>query len=53
MESNGKKYYLKYWWEDNVVGPMTFKDALLRQEISETPCDILKVVIDANGKEVR
>lgn len=47
-----KKYWVKTWG-DNILGPMTLKEALSTQEKRTDPCEILKTIIDVNGKEVK
>lgn len=55
MES--KRYYLKVWGNPVVIGPYTFKEAIKRHEkyrnVDSVPHEILKVVVDANGDEVK
>lgn len=47
------KYYVLHWGTDRIVGPMTFKDAVAMQEMAHAPCEILKLVVDVTGKEVK
>lgn len=46
------KYYIKLWNGD-IIGPFSFRDAKRRQDEISVPCEILAVVVDVSGKEVR
>lgn len=47
-----KKYYVKLW-NDTIIGPYSFKEARRRQDEMSVPSEILVLVVDANGREVR
>lgn len=48
-----KKYWVKSWYSDYLLGPYTLKEAMEVQNRKKTPCIILKTVIDENGEEVK
>lgn len=48
-----KKYWVKAWDAENLLGPYTLREALNVQEKRNGPCEVLKTVIDVNGKEVK
>lgn len=51
---NGVKYYVLYLdVSETIVGPMSFKEAIKVQKRATVPCEILKRVIDIDGKEVK
>lgn len=52
MESR-ELFYIKSWTETKVEGPVSFKEAVRLQRMYDFPVEILKVVIDSNGKEVK
>lgn len=49
---NTANYYV-YTWDGVILGPMTFKEATANWESAAVPCEILKVVINADGKQVK
>lgn len=48
-----KKYWVKKWGSEVILGPFTLREALSVKEKRSDPCEILKTVIDINGKEVK
>lgn len=48
----GGNYYV-YTWDGVILGPMSFKEAMSNWEFAAVPCEILKVVVNADGKQVK
>lgn len=52
MISVSKKYYVMY--DDGITaGPYNFKEAMKLQDEAFSECQVLKLVIDYEGKEVK
>lgn len=46
------KYYILYPRTMGILGPLSYKEAVREFDSSAIPCQILKVVLDENGREV-
>lgn len=50
---NKYNYYVNFPFENRVEGPMALNRALLLRQRSDVPAEILMIVVDVNGNEVK